>query len=150
MVKKEKIKSPLKNEGENMGDLENVITNNNSNSIPNIEELKIPIERGFYWNYKRVLFFNNHFGSDGFNREDVEKIASQVRKASSLSARLYQDQHILVKADKEKFYVYINDLGQVFLPEIGIDKSNRKIYGKTDNPKTIKRFRIIGDWYLKK
>lgn len=114
------------------------------------EESKIPVEFGFYWYCQKVLFFNNHFGSDGFDKEDVEKIASLVKKASDLSEKLCREQHFLINAEDNRFYVCINNMGYVFLPQTGVDEINRKIYGKTDDSGKIIGFRTIEDKYLNK
>jgi len=114
------------------------------------EELKIPVKCGFYWYYQKILFFNSQFGSDGFDKDDVRKIAPLLKNASDLSAKLYKEQHFLVNVEDSRFYVCINDMGYVFLPQIGVDETNKKIYGKTDNSEKIIGFRTIEGKYSDK
>ena len=96
------IKPRIEQEIDGIGELERITRSINGNNHSS-EGLSGSGQSSFYWNYQGVLFFNNHFGSDGFSKEDVEKIAVQVKKASSLSAKLCQEQYVLVGGKRKNF-----------------------------------------------
>ena len=99
---------------------------------------------GFFWHYKEMYFFNKAYGLEGFDKNEVKQIASQIEKICKECSKKAKDEYALVKCDNQSFYVHIDDAGIVFLPELvgsvqdGTYRS--KLYGKTNNLKKILGF----------
>ncbi|MBS3075873.1 hypothetical protein J4429_05445 [Candidatus Pacearchaeota archaeon] len=99
------------------------------------------INEGFYLKYKGIYFFNRIYGNDGLEEEDIRKIAGQLEKVCKKCAYMVNEDYILVKSNGEKFYVHVDDIGIVWLPElVGSDADStrsQKVYGKTNDYKKV-------------
>ena len=100
------------------------------------------IERdGFFLKYKEIYFFNKTYGPDGFDKNEVKQIAPQIEKICKKRSLRVRDEYALIRCDGQEFYVHIDDIDNIFLPELvgsAQDGTYRsKLYGKTDNPKNI-------------
>lgn len=96
---------------------------------------------GFYWKYKDIYFYNSHYGKDGLEKIDIRKIAGQLEKVCMRCIQGIREDYVLVKNNGERFYVHVNDVGEVSLPELVGSNPNgprtQRIYGKTDDPEKV-------------
>lgn len=105
------------------------------------------IEYGFFYASEGILFANRKYDQRGFEKNEIGKIASQLKKYSEkcLLRTCYQD--VLVKSNDLEFYVTIDDLGDVYLPELKKGTQERitgkymgKNHGMTDKSNEIVDF----------
>jgi hypothetical protein len=110
-------------------------------SVKNYSKPDSILDMGFYYQCRGVYFFKRLYGSDGFEKEEVRQIAPQVEETSKYCAADVKDDYVLVKCNEGKFYVYIDDKGFVFVPElvesVQDGKQTSKTYGRTENPEKV-------------
>lgn len=105
---------------------------------------KIFDKNGFFWDYRGKLFlFNRQYGEDGFTENQAKEIAEKVLDSIN-KKRLKKkgEDYIRIESSKYEFYVRVNALGEVYLPEHvnSGEKFADKSYIMTSDTKLIKGY----------